>query len=283
MNLTELVAQTKDLLPNPQVLPQLLSVLENDHTSAADVVNLLKVDPGLTAKIISMSNSAFFGFSEPCSDLNEAVGRIGFQELYKLVSLCLCRSVGDKSVHNYYLDEGALWENAVTTAMVMEDLADHFGLRRGLSYTVGLLHSLGKFVINQLDGDVYEAVYSEIDKQHLSLIDAEKHVLGFDHAQACNALLSSWDYPDEVRIPILYQYMPAAAKEHVKLTYCLHFTKFILTSIGCHFGRAAMAVELDARTLDILQIPEAELNVYILRAHEQLENIRTVLDAVQKN
>lgn len=280
MKLEDIVARTKDLLPNPQILCSLLAVLGDENASADDIVKLVKVDPGLTAKVISISNGAFYGFSDSCSALDEAIGRIGFQELYKLVSLCVCRSVGGKPVPNYYLDEGALWENAVTTAVTLEHLAERFGLAPGLAYTVGLLHSLGKFVINQFEGGVYEAVYTEVEKNHLTLIDAERKVLGFDHAQACSQLLKSWDYPDAVRLPIHYQYAPAEAEEYVQLTYLLHFTKFLVASVGCNFGRDAFAVELDDHTLEALNIAEEELNLFALETHANLEGIRELLDAV---
>lgn len=281
MNLDTIVSQTKKLLPNPQILPKLLSVLEDANSDASDIVKLVKVDPGLTAQIISVSNGAYYGFSEPCTELEEAVNRVGFQELFKLVSLCLCRSVGGKAVTNYYLDEGALWENAVTTGVIMESLSSDFELPTGLSYTVGLLHSLGKFVINQLDGDVYESVYQEIERNNLTLIEAEKAVLGFDHAEACDALLKNWDYPQNVREPIACQYEPARSEEFTKITYCLHFTKFLVTSVGCNFGRDAMAIELDPMTLDVLNLSKQDLALYTIKVQERLEEVQGMLNAVK--
>lgn len=280
MRLEDIVSQTKDLLPNPQILHRLSAILGNDDVSAADVVKLVKVDPGLSAKVISVSNGAFYGFSDPCSALDDAINRIGFQELYKLVSLCILRSVGDKAVPNYYLDEGALWENAVVTAVSMEHLAQRFGIASGLAYTVGLLHSLGKFVINQLDGEVYEAVYAEVDNNTTTLVNAERKVLGFDHAQACSALLKNWDYPDEVCLPIHYQYTPGKAEQYVELTYCLHLTKFLVTSVGCNFGRDALAVELDEQTLVALNILGDELNLFTVEIFEQMDKIKMLLNAV---
>lgn len=282
MNLEKLVVETKDLLPNSQVLPRLVSLLQSADTDTTDIVKLVKIDPALTAQVIKMSNGSFYGFSESCSELDEAIGRIGLQELLKVVSLCLYKSINDKPVTNYGLNEGDLWENAVATAFAMEVLAKEVALSEGLCYTVGLLHSLGKLVINQLEGDYYKRVFERIDESSLSLIAAEREVLGFDHAQACDALLMKWSYSDDVRIPIAMQYEPMKAEPFREIACALHLAKYLVVGVGLNHGRAAMAVELCPDALDVLSIDANGLQLLMMAVHERLGEAKDLIGNTKK-
>ena len=82
--LDQLLDQLKILPTAPRILPRLLQLLNNSDAETADVVELVRYDPSLTARILFVCNSAYFRGAEPADDLHEAVARLGFTELFKI-------------------------------------------------------------------------------------------------------------------------------------------------------------------------------------------------------
>jgi len=281
MNLDTLIAQVRNILPSPQILPRLLTILEDPDSHSAEVVDIIKLDPALTAQVLALSNSAFYGYSSPSIDLDEAVNRIGFKELYKLVGLVLCkRLVGQSALPAYQIDEGELWENSIACAFAMEKLAAAARSEPTMAYTLGLMQGLGKIVINQYAGDAYLAVFDAIESRGCSMLEAESGVFGFDHARTCEALLAKWNFPEEISVPVAYQYRPAEAPLYREPASMLHLAKWIVSGLGANCGRDAFAFEMDGSVLEILDLSETHVQLLILEVQERLATVKCLLQSV---
>lgn len=282
MNLEKLVEETDKLLPSSQILPRLLVLLEDPDSNPTDVVSVVNVDPALTSQVLTMSNSSYYGFGSPSVDLFDAVNRIGFQELFRMVGICMAKSFGGSACENYFLDEGELWENSVATAIVCEMLAKLVHQSANLAYTLGLLHSLGKLVINRLDGRRYAAVFERVEEDGLALIEAENLMLGFNHADTCDALLRKWQYPNEIRLPIKYQYEPEKAEAYPQMTAILHLARYIVSSVGEAPGRDALAFQFKPESLDILSIAPKKVEALMLSVPERLDEVKAMIGVTAK-
>ncbi len=280
MTLDELIAQTERLLPSPQVLPRLLTVLESDDANAWDIVELVKLDPALTTQVLALSNSAYYGFSSSSTDLEEAVNRLGFRELYKLVSLILCKKlIGGGGLDAYLLAEGQLWEHSLATALAAENIAGMAGEASSLAYTVGLMHCIGKMAINQLGADLYESVYEKIETEGLTMLEAEREVLGFDHAAASAALLKHWKFPEEACLPIEHQYVPASASGHQGMTSVLHAAVYAAALIGANHGRDAWAFHLDESALKRARQTSDSIQQVVIQVVDRLDDVKGLIKA----
>ncbi|MGF1449089.1 MAG: HDOD domain-containing protein [Opitutales bacterium] len=278
MTLDELIAQTQRLLPSPQVLPRLLTVLESDDANAWDIVELVKLDAALTTQVLALSNSAYYGFSTSSTDLEEAINRLGFRELYKLVSLILCKKlIGSGGLDTYLLDEGQLWEHSLAVALAAESIAGMAGENPSLAYTVGLMHCIGKLAINQLGADLYEAVYEKIETEGLTMLEAENEVLGFDHAEASAALLKHWKFPDEAFLPIAHQYAPAKATDFAGMTSVLHAAVYAAALIGANHGRDAWAFHLDEGALKRARQTSDSIQQVVIQVVDRLDQVKGLI------
>jgi HD-like signal output (HDOD) protein len=83
----DIVRAAQQMPASPRILARLSEVLADINSDTADVVELVKADPGITSGLIRLSNSALFAFAEPSTTLEEAIGRVGFREVYRLVGL----------------------------------------------------------------------------------------------------------------------------------------------------------------------------------------------------
>jgi hypothetical protein len=137
-----LLDQVERLRPPPRVLPRLLSALSEVETDISQVVHLVAVDAVLTAKMLQICNSAYFGTSQPVKDVSEAVYRLRFQTLYRIVAMVSGANCF-KFPQPGTLDVDRLWRESVTAAFGARFIAEDVGLDSSLLFTAGILHDFG--------------------------------------------------------------------------------------------------------------------------------------------
>lgn len=271
MNVNELVAGLKSLPPAPRVMPLLLRALNDLNSSSEDIVQLLQLDAGLVAKILSVSNSAFYGGSGSITDIGEAMTRLGYREIYRIVTNIYARAFVGREMRSYQMEADERWFNSVATGIVMEVLTRHIHVGDSAStYTVGLLHDIGKTVINELFEDRYQEVLAIVERDHLTLQKAEWRVFGFDHARVGAALMRSWEFPEEIVEPVEFQFEPAEAPNYAKLAAMLHLSRWICASIGGAPGTSAWAFSLNSQVFEMLGCSDSIVMELLLESKEEL-------------
>ena len=272
MNLDEMIVSLKSLPPAPRVMPKLLKLLNDPESSSSDIVELVELDASLTARLIGISNSAYYGMEGGITDLGEAVNRLGFREIYRTITNVYARSFVGQSMQSYGIDTEERWFNSVATGLVMETMSQHWGLGdAATSYTIGLLHDLGKTAINELFRSQYASVLQRVDSEHIELRVAEKEAFGFDHAEAGAALLQHWDFPDEIVEPIGKQYEPENAVEYPIFASMLHLSRWIAAGVGGAPGKQARAFALKESVFETLSVGPEKAMELMIECKEQIE------------
>ncbi len=189
-----IIALGDKLAPAAATLGRLRTLLASPDTETEEIVNLIRLDPALTFHVVRMSNSVLFGTREQSDTLEGAVGRVGFLEIYRLVSLAAGKQLCQGDLATYRLKSVRLWENSVATAAAAEVLAIPAGIDPGLSYAAGLLRNLGHVILDRLaDGRQYPG------EAEWPLVSAwEEKVFGTNSAEVTAILLAHWRFPEEV-------------------------------------------------------------------------------------
>jgi HD-like signal output (HDOD) protein len=227
MDIETMINSIEELPPAPRILPKLQRLLRDENSGIHDIISLLKVDVSMTARIVRISNSAFFGAREPSQSLEEAVTRMGFGEVYKVVSMAAAQQVLAQPAPLYEMKQGQLLDQSISCAVMMvEGIARH--LRRSLdaAYTVGLLHAIGKVVINEYYMNHGIDLYETEDGKVAAFDEAmERKVLGFDNAEVGAGLLRKWGFPEDICEPIAYQLKPLEAPSHTEFSAMLALSR----------------------------------------------------------
>lgn len=277
MNFDAIISQVKRLPPNPQIMLKLLRLLQDINTDPNDIVELIRVDTSLTAQVLRLSNSAYYGVVTPSYNLEEAINRIGFRETYKLVGVVCSSQIFNTPVQSYYLESDQLWENSIAAALVMECVAQRIGTDASHAYTIGLLHAIGKLIINQVMSEKYADVYALIEKEKMAVIEAETKVFGFNFAQLGMALLKKWNFPPEIYEPIEYQFSPMEAPTHTMHACALHLAACIVGGIGYNHGRDAWAFKPTEDALKKLDLKPDDLERFLMQIHDRMTDIKALL------
>jgi HD-like signal output (HDOD) protein len=190
----KIVTLGSKLAPSAAILGRLRLLLEEPRTDTDEVINLVRLDPALTFHVTRMSNSILFGVRERHDSLDGAVGRVGFQNIYRLVGLAATKQTCQRDLPTYRLKAGRLWENAVATAAAAEIFALPAGIDPGLAYATGLLRSLGRVVLDAVSCD--KCYPGEAEWPLVS--DWERATFGVTSTEITTVLLDHWRFPSEL-------------------------------------------------------------------------------------
>jgi len=206
----KLLRSVKVLPPSPQVLPKVLDALRHEQTTLEEVGELIALDPVLTAKLLHYCNSVYFSGREPVSSVPEAIGRVGFQTIFALVSAVSGgRSFTPPAESG--VDGTQLWKHSLTTAFGCKFIAEDISEDSNLLFTAGLLHDIGRVVLAQAKGAEYGKLLAEAVAAGADTTEREKTAYGFTHADVGACLMESWKLPMQLVWAVRFHHHPAVA------------------------------------------------------------------------
>jgi putative nucleotidyltransferase with HDIG domain len=219
--ISKLIEKIDTLPASPALLPKLTQALNDiDNTDVHEIVDIIVFDSALTAKLLQISNSAFFGSRQSITSVGEAISQIGYETVF-LLAATISGSNVLRAAPGTGLDSVLLWKHSVTTAFGAQHVAQAAGLDGNLAFTPGLLHDLGKVVFAETYGKSYTLMFDPAKRGSVSLVDWEMEHYGCNHADVGATLLESWKLPKPLVAGVKYHHKPSAAGEHARLAACI--------------------------------------------------------------
>ncbi len=211
--LQDLIAGTSELRSLPSTTMRLMSLLDDATVAADEVLDVIEKDPSLTANLLKLSNSAYYGLRRQVGSAREALVMLGNKTI---VNLAFATSMGDilrGPLAGYHLERNELWFHALGTAIgasKLVSLEGEAGLRER-AFTAGLVHDIGKLMLNRSLKENLVQLPPQADSQ--TLLAAETDILGFDHAEAGAALGAAWNFPSSLVQLIGAHHVPSPGDE----------------------------------------------------------------------
>ena len=269
------INEIKTLPPAPRVLSQLLVLLNDTGAHAGQIVELIAFDPALTAKVLQRCNSAASGRS--VSDLDEAVKQVGFNAIYRLVGMVIGEGLLGSEQQGYGIGRGELWEHSVTTALAARVIARKLGGEENLAFTAGLLHDIGKLVLGTFLEGSRQLVLKETGPSGHSFLEAEKAILGVEHAEIGGRVLARWHFPEDLVSAVWHHHNPVQARLHEQLAAYVHLGDIIAHCLGLAQGFESFAVRPQPEALEILEISPKEIDTLVLETDAALDQCHGLL------
>ncbi len=271
----DIVRELKHLPSAPKVLPRLKQLLGDANSSMAEIVALIRLDPAIAARVLQVGNSAYYSKGVRCFTVDEAVNRVGYDQVYELVSYAVAAQVLVRSLEVYSIEADDLWRLSVAGALAAEVLALRTGQDRDVAYTVGLLHSLGMVAIDDWALRNRPGLRFSSAGFPREAVEQERAALGFTQADAGAALLQHWEFPRPMCEPVRWQYAPRACAAHTRMACLLHCAKW-LRSMVCSAG-AEIALPADA-VLQMVPIRPGDLPGLAIEVEEKLKQVSSLLE-----
>ncbi len=266
------INNVRTLPPAPRVVPELMKLLQHPDVDSSRVVKLISLEPSLTANVLRICNSAYFA-ALPTTDLQEAVTRLGFQQVYQLTTAATGARLLSSAQKGYGLDQGELWKHSVAAAVAAQVIAKKTGCDQNLIFTAALLHDIGKVILAQSVDGVYSQLLHETEANQQSLAEAEKKILGVDHAEAGGRLLNRWKFSADIVAAVWFHHFPKAAGPHARLAAHVYLGNMIAHFMGCGYGHLTFALRGRADALTILGLSAESIPQFMVETFAQMHVI----------
>ncbi len=196
----QVVAQIGSLPVLPTVYTDLVHALGSENSSIVEVGKIIARDVSMTAKILHMINSAFFGLRHPVEDLSRAVMYLGVDTVKSLVlSMSIFTKFDQSTVEEFSIE--ALHQHCLRVGAIARRIAQEIPLSRqeqNDAFTAGVLHGIGRLILVSNFRDVYRKAVEESKLLNIRLTDLEKEKLGTTHGELGGYLLGLWGIPDPI-------------------------------------------------------------------------------------
>jgi putative nucleotidyltransferase with HDIG domain len=254
-NLQDIVSSTNELEALPTTTVKLLELLEDPLVAADRVLQVINKDPSLTANLLKLCNSAYYGMRRQVGSVKEALVMLGNKTV---ITLAFATSMGDVlrgQLSAYRLAKDELWHHALATALAASKIAFATGSQdvSERAFTAGLVHDIGKLILNKVLVNQMNQLpqYSEAKE----LINAERDILGFDHSEAGAALAEAWNFPSMLVSAIYYHHRPEAAQGDVQLLQSVVAGDLIAAAVGMGGGSPPPSEEQLLEQLAGMELP----------------------------
>ena len=216
--------------PIPQVALKILRLIENEEYEITALADEIRKDQVISARTLKLCNSVAFAGRNRVESIDQALVYLGMRLFVKLVVAASVNEFFGHSGLGYSLCKGGLYHHAVGTAIVAEKLAEYSGaVGTGIAYTAGLLHDIGKVVLDQSIASVYPLFYRKLMDEGINFSEAENQVLGLDHTRVGSQLARKWAFPESLIDIIGNHHAPEKAAQHVELAHVVYLADLLMS------------------------------------------------------
>lgn len=242
-SLDEVLAEVADLRPLPQVAQRILA-LDEGTFSPQELAAIIATDQALTAKLLRLANSAYYGFARRITTSRDAVVLLGYRSV-RNAALTSCLMQTAQSATN--LDYDGFWQFSIATGILAEVLARAEGGDHEEAFTAGVLHRIGLLALDQGRPEQLQQALTMHERLGITPYEAEQRVFGFTDAELGGALAIHWNFPESLAAAVRDHAAPLDALPDTKsLTACVLRARMFVRAYGLPDGIAPASEPTDA-------------------------------------
>ncbi|MDH5573257.1 MAG: HDOD domain-containing protein [Gammaproteobacteria bacterium] len=254
-NIAELVQTVDKMVSFPEIHMRINQMLDDPDCDMAKLGGVISYDPGLTAQILRMANSPFYGLSKEVNTVAHALSVIGLTQLrYMLLATSAVKTF--EGIPNELVSMEDFWFHSLYCALAAKILAGKVkGVQAESAFVSGLLHDIGQLVLfNQFPELARDALLNSIEApDEPDTYISEREIIGFDHAALGGALAEHWHWPAMLIETIQYHHEPEKSQNYPKETAIVHVANCL-----------AVLAELHTTNIDETDAPQIEPYVWNL-------------------
>jgi len=276
----ELKGMVKDIPTLPVIYQELFKMMQDPNVAVPQIAEIITQDQSLSAKILHLVNSAFYGYSKEIKTISRAVVILGFRAV-RSAALAI-------SVFEYFEDEESaqidmtmFWKHSIAVATICKVLADAARInQQEEAFIVGLLHDVGKLIEKRHFPEDFSEVITVAREQHLTWIDTEKALFQVNHATIGKVVFRSWDFPPSVVDAVQFHHSPGTSSKFPQLAALVHIGDFISAELGYGTPGTFPAKECSSDALQLLSLTVEQIAGLEEQIREELTASMEILKLV---
>ena len=246
-NWEQIIARAR-LISLPEAYLNLRQVLDQPDYSMAEVAIAINRDPALTARILRLVNSSYYGFSGRIDTVFRAVNMLGSQQVYELALATSVAQTFD-GMDSQVMDMPQFWRHSVLCALLSKNLAKACQPMLADSlFVAGLLHNIGPLIMYQAIPELCQQAMVQAREQARPLYQLERELIGLDYARISCELMRQWQLPLVLRATGRFHQEPHLAQEYPLETRLVHIAVRLAEQENNRIQNLQIAPEVLART-----------------------------------
>src|SRR3990172_4856431 len=279
--LRRLIQSAKRLPTIPVILSKIMTLLEDEMTSAKQLGEIVSADQAIASKVLSIANSAYYGLSQKVISIQHAIALLGFTAVKNI-------AIGT-SVFSHFSEEGkgsgidlkALWTHSFATALVSEEIGKRTSVvKPEAAFMGGLLHDIGKLILINIFHEQYKAAIDMAREKSCSISFAEDMIFGITHINAGEWLCEKWQLPNEIIQSVRYHKTPWLSFTNSELPSAVYLANFIVKKEKIGFGGDNFTPSVDERVLNTLHLKETDIAGLVSFVQSKKESIENILSDI---
>lgn len=273
-SISDIEQAMEQVKPIPQVALKVMRLVDHPDEGISAITDEIRKDQVLTARTLRLANSALFAAKQTIASLDHAIVFLGRDHLIKLVISAAIQGYFDQSSQGYALCKGGIYHHALGCAHVAEIIAKRTSLTEGtIAYTAGLVHDIGKVVLDQYVSKAYPLFYRRVMERTEDVIHIEKRLFNTDHTEVGFLLANRWSFPDLLADAIRHHHHPGNADKHPELAKIVYLADLLMS----RFLTGLEIERIDTRTLS------SHLDALGLKIGDFSDLVDTIPSAVFEN
>jgi putative nucleotidyltransferase with HDIG domain len=281
-NIEDIISGIDTLTPIPPVAAQIMALAEDENSSVSDISDLIIHDPSITASLLKICNSAYFGLARNVESVCDAITLLGLDQIVELVLLNTTAENFKDEPDGYGLGEGELWHHAVLSAHVAKVLAENYGVanKKHLIFTAALLKDIGKLIMGRYVAFSYEKINILVESKGYSFNEAEKKVIGMNHEELGGVVGQRWRFGKKLIYIIRNHHMSEEASRNDVETALVYLADIVCMMMGFGTGVDGLAYRFYSDVLDRMKLTDQDLQKIIFDTGEERQKIQMLLNLV---
>lgn len=262
-----------NLPPMHEVVMKAQEIMDDPNSNVEDLAVIIETDQSIVAKVLKLMNSSYYGLGREISSIRQACSLLGFRILREVIVAVGVSNVLGKKLKGYEFESGELWLHSIATGFCSRILAEKNNRELANdAYTGGLLHDVGKIILDQYvleRKDVFDDFMKDETKM---VLDAEKAILGFDHAEIASDICRKWHIPENVTIAIQYHHYPSLS-EGSELAHIVHTADYLVRLSGLGYEDDDLMCELEEGALEFLGLEQENFSAITFQVLEYVQKL----------
>lgn len=219
----------------PEISRQVEALLDDDRVPLGKLAEVIEKDVALAVRIVKFANSPFYGTLSRVSSIDHALAILGLREVRAILMAVSVSRVFPAAKGSKDFDRAGFWRHSVATSQIAKYLARQFRVgREDTLFFAGLIHDLGKLVLDEYLHSRFQAIIRTVVQQHTTFSKAEKETVGVAHYHIAAKLLQKWQFPVNILMPIFFHHAPWHDRNTGLLSTTLYLANILAKMAGCH-------------------------------------------------
>ncbi len=276
-DIKEIIEKIDDLRPVSQICMKVVKIARDPDSTISDIVEVIQYDPGITANLLRICNSAYFSPRKPIESIKQAVAYLGMEKVANMIIMSGNAKNFCASQEGYDLQEGELWRYSVSSALIAQDIAEKMKYPNlPLIFTSALLKDIGKVILSNYVKDAFQEIWEKVKKLNFSFNEAEKEVIGIDHAELGAMIVERWNFsPDMIKI-IRYHHDPDKVDGDISVPI-IYLADSICMMIGVGVGSDGLSYRYHNEVMERLGISHHTVQTIIMNYWENMRNVEELI------